>query len=84
MNAAESLPPYLNPPDSVRARAVIMSDDGGEVQVIAQDCIHDVSMVPLHDLAGVGIIEHRQIEIAFAARHNGCNGTVAGHVYGSA
>ncbi|MDH3643971.1 MAG: HDOD domain-containing protein [Gammaproteobacteria bacterium] len=37
MTATASLTPYLNPPDAHRARAVIMSDDAGEVQVIAQE-----------------------------------------------
>ena len=37
MNAEASLSAFLNPPASARARAVIMSDDAGEVQVIARE-----------------------------------------------
>jgi hypothetical protein len=32
MNADASLIPTLNPPDAIRTRAVLISDDTGEVQ----------------------------------------------------
>ncbi|MFP6816484.1 MAG: HDOD domain-containing protein [Pseudomonadales bacterium] len=63
MNAQPSLPPYLNPPDAVRARAIIMSDDAGEVQVIALEN----RLVNLETLASITARELRPLPYDFGA-----------------